>query len=191
MYFRCWFAPGIPHFFPLLFFVSYLPVSVVPTRHTLRILPHLCFLCRLSYFNVFLFYNCLFLSTTSLGLTPSLSAPTHLLSALIFILSCSSPLLLSSLSHSFLFPSFPSCLFHPSFSHMLSSLTPLSACWDGNRTMPVRRGVAAECHFYIVFTLPLVRMWESAAMFGGRKYVAIFVTDTQLKVIQWHHFTLM
>lgn len=151
--------------------------------------PHLCFLCTLSHFNVFLYYNCLlsFLSTTSLSRAPSLFAPTHLLSALIFILSCSSPLLPSSLSLS----RFHFFYFLP-LSHALFSLTPLPACWDGNRTMPVRKegvwGSAAECHFYIVFTLPLVRMWESAAMFGGRKYVAIFVIDIQLKVIQYHHF---
>lgn len=106
--------------------------------------------------------------------------------SLVHLHSCSLPC--HSLSF---FPSFPFCLSHPSLSHMLSSLTPPSACWDGNRTMPVRRRGAAECHFCIVFTLPLVRMCESAAMFGGRKYVAIFVTDTQLKVIQCHHFTQM
>lgn len=116
-----------PSFLPFV-----VPCLIPPclSCHTLHILPHLCSLCTLSHFSVFLYHNCLFLflSTTSLSLDPSPSAPTHLLSVLIFILSCSSPLLLSSLSHSLLFPSLPFCLFHPSLSHMLSSLTPLSAC---------------------------------------------------------------
>lgn len=114
--------------------MSHLPVSVVLTRHTLNILPHLCFLCTLSHFNVFLYYNCLFLSATFLSLAPSLSAPTHLLSALIFILSCSSPLLLSSLSQSLLFPFLPFLSFSPlPLSHALLSHTSFSMLrWESH-----------------------------------------------------------
>lgn len=54
--------------------------------------------------------------------------------ALVHLHSCSLP------CHSLLLHFFSFCLFHPFFSHMHSSLTPLSACWDGNHTMPVRRG---------------------------------------------------
>lgn len=76
----------------------------------------------------------LFLLFTSHSLPSSHSAPTHLLSALIFILSCSFPLL-PSFYNTLSFPLIFSSVF---FTH--SSVTLPPACWDGIRTIPVRRG---------------------------------------------------
>lgn len=81
---------------------------------------------------------------------PCIPTPTRLLSVLIFIPSFSFPLSLSCLSHSLPLRSFQTFL-----PHMISSLTPPPAHWDGNHTETVR-GVGWGgwgCHFYITFTL--------------------------------------
>lgn len=107
-----------------------------------------CFLCTLSHFNVFLYYNCLFLSTTSLSLAPSLSAPY--------------PFAVCTHFHTLLFISAPFPFlfflsFHPfPLSHALLSHTSFSVLrWESHNASEERR--VAECHFYIVFTLPLLR----------------------------------
>jgi len=99
-------------------------------------------------------------SVRPLRLTASLPRyppSTHLLSVLIFVLSCSPPLLLSSLSHSLLFPFFLSfSLFCRSQAHTFFS----RLRWESQNASE-EKGVEVECHLYIVFTLPLVMMWES------------------------------
>lgn len=89
--------------------------------------------------------------------------------------SCSPPC--HSVSFSTYF--FLSCLFP--LHHLHSSLSPFSACGDGNHTMPV-----SAIYIQTYYSQP-----KSIAMLKRRKYVVIFDTDTQLKVSQCHRFTLM
>lgn len=158
----------MPHFFHLLLFVSYhgiscsyAPYTFFPTCVPFRIL---------SPFNVFSYYICFFLfislhliASLPCNLPPPICCLHSFSFSLVHFQSCSLPCHALSL-----FLPLLSVFFHPILSHALLSHTSSSMLrWESHNASEERGAV--ECHFFKVFTLLLVRIWESTVMIGGRK----------------------
>lgn len=164
--------------FVVLCFIA--PSSSCRLPSSPHIFPTCTSLCTCSHFSFFLYCDCLFLLlfNTSLSLAPPHSAPTHLLSELIFILSCSSTFALF-MSHYLHFISF-----HLFSLHLFQPLSHLSQHVEIGLTQCQKRRGDKEPFLHSI------HMSCGEEMVGGRNVQLYF---TQLKHCYWqnnlHHTT--